>query len=236
MLLNAVIDPKPHFLPQNFAWIGRFAALASYGIAWHAAPAKTLEQAKAIPLIMGAAPGAGPGVTVVTALNKLAGTKFKVVQGYKSVSESALALERGELQGISSVSWEFLTSKHWTDGKTVSLLFVNAMERTQVKPDVPTIIDAVSDHDDRAVMKLIASVSDLGRAILAPPNVPPDRIDALRQAFDRFIHDPVAQAEAHRRNIDMDPLSGQAVENLVINTMTVSPAVVEKARGVIPTH
>ena len=106
--------------PQDFNWIGRLGALQTYGVVWHAAPAQSVEQAKQTKLVMAAAQGPGMGSNVVMALNRLVGTKFTLVKGYKSVSESGLAMERGEVQGISSVSWEFLESKGWTTGNDIN--------------------------------------------------------------------------------------------------------------------
>ena len=113
MLLNKVVDPSARYEPQGFAWIGRLAALKTYGVAWHAAPVQSVERARTRELIMAAAQGQGSGSNVVMALNQLVGTKFVLVKGYKSVSESGLALERGEVQGVSSTSWEYLESKGW---------------------------------------------------------------------------------------------------------------------------
>jgi tripartite-type tricarboxylate transporter receptor subunit TctC len=105
MLLNKVVDPSARYEPQAFAWIGRLASLQTVGVVWHTAPVQSVETARKSELIMAAAQGNGSGNNVLSALNQLVGTRFTMVKGYKSVSESSLAMERGEVQGISSVSW-----------------------------------------------------------------------------------------------------------------------------------
>jgi tripartite-type tricarboxylate transporter receptor subunit TctC len=234
ILLNAIIDPTVRFAPDKFEWIGRFSSLITYGVVWHTAPAQTLEAAKKESLFLGAAPGVGPGVTVVTALNRLIGTKYKIVQGYTSGNESCLAMERGEIQGISSVSWELLNNRGWIDNKSVTFLYQNSLGRTPKVPGVPTIVDVVEDDSARAIMKLVASPSELGRAIMAPPKVPAERVLALRQAFDRLMQDQDFRREAEASGVELDSVPGGAVQKLVADAMAVSPAVVARARQVLP--
>ena len=129
LLLNKVVDPAARYEPQGFNWIGRLGALQTYGVVWHTAPAQSVEDAKRTELVMAAAQGPGTGSNVVMALNRLVGTKFKLVKGYKSGAESSLAMERGEVQGISSTSLEVLESKGWISGNNVKVLYVIGMTR-----------------------------------------------------------------------------------------------------------
>src|SRR5206468_3141727 len=91
-----------------------------------------------------AAQGNGSGANVLTALNRLVGTKFNMVKGYKSVSESGLAMERGEVQGISSTSWEYVDSKGWIKQGDVGFLYVIGSERNPKISDTPTITELAS--------------------------------------------------------------------------------------------
>ena len=130
MLLNKVVDPSARYEPKGFNWVGRLSAPRTYGVVWHTAAVQSVERATAQELVLGAAQGPGMGSNVVMALNQLVGTKFVLVKGYKSVSESGLAMERGEVQGISSVSLEYLESKGWVAKKTVTFLYVVGMTAT----------------------------------------------------------------------------------------------------------
>jgi tripartite-type tricarboxylate transporter receptor subunit TctC len=94
MLLNKVLDASARYAPQGFTWIGRLGSLQTFGVVSHKAPVQSVQQAKTTELVMGAAQGAGTGSNVIMALNALVGTKFVLVKGYKSVSESGLAMER----------------------------------------------------------------------------------------------------------------------------------------------
>src|SRR5262249_16913807 len=129
MLLNRVVDPSARYEPQNFTWIGRLSGPPSYGVVWRTSPVQSVEGAKQAPLVIAAAQGPGMGSNVITALNQLVGTKFSLVKGYRTVAESGLAMERGEVQGISSGSWEFYESRAWISRKDISFLYVIALKR-----------------------------------------------------------------------------------------------------------
>ena len=87
LLLNKVVDPAARYEPHRFNWIGRLGALQTLGVVWHTAPALSVEDANRTELAMAAAQGPGTGSNVVMALNRLVGTKFKLVKGYKSGAE-----------------------------------------------------------------------------------------------------------------------------------------------------
>jgi tripartite-type tricarboxylate transporter receptor subunit TctC len=233
MILNKVVEPSARYEPQAFGWIGRLASLQTIGVVWHTAPVQTVEAAKKGPLIMAAAQGNGSGANVLTALNRLVGTKFTMVKGYKSVSESGLAMERGEVQGISSTSWEYVESKGWIKQKDIGFLYIIGSERNPKIPDTPTINELASNNADRDVMRSISSAADIGRAILTPPNVPADRMEALRDAFASMLRDPDFIREAARRSLEVEPLAGNALQQVVRQAMDVTPDVAERTRRAI---
>jgi tripartite-type tricarboxylate transporter receptor subunit TctC len=233
MILNKVVDHSARYEPEKFGWIGRMASLQTLGVVWHTAPVQTLEAAKKEPLIMAAAQGNGSGANVLTALNRLVGTKFNMVKGYKSVSESGLAMERGEVQGISSTSWEYVDSKGWIKQKDVGFLYIIGSERNPKIPDTPTITELAGNEADRAVLRSIASAADIGRAILTPPNVPSDRMEALRNAFATMLRDPDFIHDADRRSLEIGPMAGTELQKLILQAIDVTPEVAERTRRAI---
>jgi tripartite-type tricarboxylate transporter receptor subunit TctC len=233
ILLNRVLDPTARYAPQGFTWLGRIGALQTFGIVSRKSPVQTVAQAKVTEIPMGAAQGVGTGSNVIMALNGLVGTRFLLVKGYKSVSESGLAMERGEVQGISSTSWEYLENKGWIARQEIGFLYVIGLTRNPKIPDTPTIAELATNDGDRDVLRAIASASDVGRALLAPPNVPSERVAALRQAFAAMMQDPEFTREAARRNVELEPLAGEPLQRLVVETMDVTPDVAERTRKVI---
>jgi tripartite-type tricarboxylate transporter receptor subunit TctC len=233
MILNKVVDRSARYEPEKFGWVGRMASLQTLGVVWHTAPVQTIEAAKKEPLIMAAAQGNGSGANVLTALNRLVGTKFNMVKGYKSVSESGLAMERGEVQGISSTSWDYVDSKGWIKQKDIGFLYIIGSERNPRIPDTPTINELASNEADGVVLRSISSAADIGRAILTPPNVPSDRMDALRDAFATMLRDPDFIRDAERRSLEVGPMAGTGLQQLIMHAMDVTPEVAERTRRAI---
>lgn len=233
LLLNKVVDPTARYEPQRFNWIGRLGALQTLGIVWHTAPAQSVEDAKRTELAMAAAQGPGTGSNVILALNRLAGTRFKLVKGYKSGLESSLAMERGEVNGISSTSYEVLENKGWISDGTVKVVYVIGMTRHPKIPQARALPELATNETDRVVMNSVANASDIGRSILAPPNVPAERIAALRKAFQALVRDPDFIRESDRRNVALEPLAGDELQNMVNQSMALTPELVERIRQTI---
>ena len=233
LLLNKVVDPAARYEPQRFNWIARLGMLQTLGVVWHAAPVQSVEDAKRTEIAMAAAQGPGTGSNVVMALNRLVGTKFKLVKGYKSGAESSLAMERGEVHGISSTSLEVLENKGWISGNNVRFLYVIGMTRNPKIPQARTLAEFASAESDRVVLNSVANASDIGRSILAPPNVPDERVAALRRAFQELVRDPDFIRESDRRNVALEPLGGSELQAIVNQSMNLTPEIVERIRQAI---
>ena len=134
LVLHKVVNPSARFNPLDYTWIGRIGSFVTYGVVWHTAPAQTIEEAKSKELILGAVGPSGPGAMLPTALNRLAGTRITIVKGYKSAADLGLAMERGELQGSGSSSWEYVKSKRWIENKLARILFTIGLSRSHVCP------------------------------------------------------------------------------------------------------
>src|SRR5262249_39930512 len=110
---HKVLNATARFNPAEYAWIGRLGGVVTFAVVWHTAPAETMEEAKRHELVLGAVGPSGPGAMLPAALNRLAGTKFTIVKGYKSAAEMGLAVERGEIHGSGSASFEYVSGKGW---------------------------------------------------------------------------------------------------------------------------
>ena len=227
-VLEKMTDRARKYEPQRFTYIGRVDQSVLVGLVWHTAPAQTLEDAKKTEVVVSANAAAGTSATMPWALNRLIGTKFKVVLGYESSAGMGLAMERGEAHGNGSTSWDYLETKpDWFADKKIKILYTIALERFHKLPDVPTILELASDEQDRNVLKMIASTSSIGRAILSTPDVPRERAEALRKAFDAMVKDPKFLADAAKRRLGVDPAPGAAVEKMVADVTAQPDEVVE---------
>ena len=231
--LDKATDRSLKYEPERFTWIGRVDSAVTFGTVWHDAPAQSVEAAKRQKLILAAIGPAGTAATVPWALNRLIGTQFAVVTGYDSSATMGLAMERGETQGIGSTSWDYLLTKpDWLAEKKIRILYTLGLARDARAPDAPTILELVTSPRDKQVMTLIASTSTIGRALVAPPDLPADRAAALRQAFQEMVQDPAFLADAKKRQLGVDPLPGSAIQDLVAEVMAMPAEVVETMKSV----
>jgi len=203
------------------------------GIAWKGAPDHTMADAKDRKLIVGASGASGTSAIVPWALNRIAGTNFQVVTGYESQVPQLLAMERGELEGVGSGTLsDILAREDWIKNDKVSFLYTIATRRSTKLPDVPSIVEFAQTDLDRAVLRLLGSVSDIGFTIMAPPGIPADRTASLRQAFLEMVKDPDFLAEATKIGLDPDPLSGDELQKVVADTLDATGDALRKLREV----
>jgi len=198
---------------------------------WHDVPITSLEDVKKTELVMGAQ---GPGSTQYdypVLLDRLLGYKFKVITGYESTPKIHLALERGEVQGTIA-NWSTLKAlnSNWLAEKRIRLLVQWGLNKLADIGDVPSIFDYVKGDADRAAVKLVVARLEYGRPFFVPPGVPEDRVAALRRAFDATVKDETFLAEAKTEKIDVDPLSGEAVQKLIEEVSHTPPDVVARVR------
>lgn len=235
VVLNKITDPTAKYEPREFKWLGRVGEVVTVGVVWHTAPAHTVEEATQKEVIFGAAGATGYAATIPWALNRLIGTKFNVVRGYQSMATEILALERGEVQGIGSLVWDYfpVSKPDWVEKKMVLPIYTISLARYRSLPEVPTIVELAKNDLDRNVMKLFAGTLTIGYAIAATPQIPNDRLSALRNAFDSAVRDPEFLAEAKRRDTEVDPLSGPEVDRIVADLVAMPREVIDKMNTVV---
>ena len=230
-ITEKINDTRRKYEYEKFTYIGRVDSSVLVGLAWHDSPVQSVEDAKNTEVALAAVAAAGTSATMPWALNRILGTKYKVVMGYPSSAAMGLALERGEAQGIGSTSWDYLlTKREWLEEKKVKILYVIALQRFRDLPDVPTVMEIVDNPLDKNAMKLISSTSSVGRALVAPPDNDKARTAALRAAFDRMAKDPEFLADAERRRLGSDTLDGQSLQDLVADVAAQPQEVIERMK------
>jgi len=170
--------------------------------------------------------------TLPLAFNRMVGTKFKVVPGY--TTDMVLAMERGETDGVGGTSWEPLkvTYASLLKENSIRMLYMMGIERHPDLPDVPSLPEFGRTEEDKQVFRLLGSISDIGRAIVAGPNLPPERVQLLRDAVAAMVKDPAFIADAAQLGLGIDYLPGPDLQRMV-DQLTGSPgSVIEKAKAV----
>jgi tripartite-type tricarboxylate transporter receptor subunit TctC len=222
------------FDPTRLIWLGNTNRETHVTYVWHATPVQSLAEARTHELIMGAqAPGSSQ-VDIPLVADALLGFKFKVVAGYQSTSKINLALESGEVQGTIA-AWTTLKtlSAPWLAEHKIKIIAQWALRPNPELPDVPNVLDAATTDAERAALRLVLARLDIGRPFFLPPNVPAERVAALRAAFDATMRDPEYRAEAEKLKIDVDPLTGGELATLVAQVSQTPPETVARVRAAL---
>jgi tripartite-type tricarboxylate transporter receptor subunit TctC len=218
---QSLLNPKdkaPRYTATNFNWIGTPQQEVGLVLARRTSNIRSIDDLKRNELVVSGTSPAAPPSAYPRLLNKLLGTKFKVIDGYKSSQEALLAMERGEVEGhVSSSSAAPLVAriKPWIDDGRVSVLAQIAMKRDGRGFDAPLITELAATPVERQLLELVLTQQVMAWPIAAPPGVPPERVNALRAAFDQTMHDPDFLSEAARLQFGVDPVSGEKLNALL---------------------
>jgi hypothetical protein len=214
MLLAPATNPGgARFSIEKFNWLGSLSSETAVSMAWHTVPIKSFDDLLHHELIVGGMTGVDPETTALV-YNALIGTKFKIVNGYKGTFDIALAMERGEVEGTADWSWSSLnsTKPDWVRDHKVTLLLQGGLKKDPELPGVPFALDYVKSDFDRHVLKLYLSQKDVARPVVAPPGIPADRLEALRDAFMKMAEDPEFRADAEKSQQLVNPSPGAEVQ------------------------
>jgi tripartite-type tricarboxylate transporter receptor subunit TctC len=229
-LVQARRDPAVEYDVRAFHWLGRFTPVVEVTVVWHSVPVRTLADATRRETTLAATSAGSTTDSMPMLMNKLAGTKFKIVKGYAGTNGAILAMERGETEGAHATLENLMFGKaDWLRNKTISVLVQYAQTRHPAFPDVPAMVEVGKTTEDKQVLGLFGSTADIGRALLTPPGIPADRLAVLRQAFAAMVADPAFKAELAQRNMEFGPMNGEELQSLIKTTLDVPEAVVRRA-------
>jgi tripartite-type tricarboxylate transporter receptor subunit TctC len=222
------------FDATKITWLGTPTTETNVCIAYKTSKVKKAEDLLTTEIIVG---DTGPGTgthAYPKALNSLLNMKFKLIGGYPSSSDVFLAMERGEVDGIC----ESLDSVHgkrpdWIEKKTVTLLFQGGAEVNQEIKEVPSILTLAKDADTKQAIEFLYAGQGIGRPFVAPPDLAPEVLKMLRDAFDATMKDPEFIAETKQRKLDLDPEDGAHLEALIKKIYATPKPIVDKVGELI---
>ena len=221
--------------PEEFVWIGTVASPSNVLAVWYTADVRSVNDAKTKPISIGSTT---PGTTkdiVPRIANTLLGTKFVVVNGYAGGADVDLAMERGEVQGDGSNSWVTYTSQKgdWVRDKKIIPLFQVAFARDAGLADVPTLLELSTTERQQQVASIITTTFAIGLPVVAPPDLPPDRTEVLRRAFDAMTKDPDFLADAKKADLEVAPSSGEKLQDMVAAMMASPPEAIAEFKQAV---
>jgi tripartite-type tricarboxylate transporter receptor subunit TctC len=233
-LAQATRNAAAHYDAARFSWIGRLVPVLQFLTVWQTAPVQTIADATQHELIVAATSPSGMTGMVPKLLNQLAGTRFKIILGYPGLLDGIAAMEKGEVQAASASLWELYTARaDLVRAGKLRVLVQFTDKRAAEFPDVPAIGELGRSADDRRILALYGSTASLGRAIMAPPALPPARLAALRGAFDAMVADPDFIADMKKHEMPLEPLGGAVLQQAVAESLDLSPALAERAASLL---
>ena len=228
---------KPLFEPTKVRYIGTANSGTRVCVTLKGGKIGTFEDAQKVKAKFG---GSAPNDSTFEYgyLHKhTSGALWDIVPGYPGTPDMALAMERGEIDGLCGWDWSSVKSQKpdWLrTGKANVLLQVSVDPHPELtKMGVPTVFKYVKSEEDRKVVELVISQTVFHRSYIAPPETPPAQLEILRAAFDKTVADPAFLADAEKMRIDIEPLSGAKVQEVVGKLYASQPAIVERARKAI---
>ena len=232
---QALGQPGVQFDAREFNWIGNLSVVNNIMFVAAASGVASIADAKTKSLAIGATGASSPSVLYPQVTNNLLGTKFKIIAGYPGGGDINIAVERHELDGRGSDSWASMKATHpdWLRDHTINILFQIGPRRETDLPDVPLWSELAGNDDQRQVLELLSGDVSVGRPILTAPNVPADRVKALRQAFAETMRDPQFIEAAKQANMEMHPMDGEELQQAVDKIVASPPKILAMVKDAI---
>jgi len=227
---------KPRFDPRRFQYVGTAETGARICATFHTSKVKTFDDAKKMTAVVGASQSGGSSRDYTLMSNALAKTQFRMVSGYQGGADMFLAMERGEVEGLCGFDWSTIKAARgqWLRDKQINVIVQYGIsdDPELTKMGVPNFSKYLSPAD-KAVADMIVAQQVFSRMFLVPAEVPADRVKILRDAFMKAMADREFLADAERAQLNIDPLDGAKVQQVVEQIFSSSPDIIERARKAI---
>ena len=230
MALDSLLNVLPGEVDaRDFLAIGRMTTEYELGMVWNNVEANTLEKIIEAPISF-ASTGAGSASSFVPLmLNDMIGTQFNVIQGYQGANAAMMALETGEVDGaMQGIAGMTASRPEWIPSGVVDVVWQLGLRRHDLVPDAPAVAELGNTDIDRAALRLVSGAAEIGRALITTPNVPDDRVEMLRTAFDAMMADPDFIAAAHERNYLLEPMNGADLQAEIAAQMDIPQDVIDR--------
>jgi tripartite-type tricarboxylate transporter receptor subunit TctC len=230
--VQAVGTAGAQYDANKFAWIGSMSASPLTFAVWHSKGVHNVEDARKTELTAAASNKGAITYTFPRMLNEFLGFKLKIVSGYQGNSTMTVAMERGEVDAVTN-SWDSWKSLNptWLKDKTIDLILQTEPKAKGL--DIPSVQELARNDDDRKIIQLIVSGDALGKPLAAAPNVPAERVKALRDAFDATIKDPEFIKAATAARIEVNPIYGHQLQDTVAKVLATPKPLAARAKAII---
>jgi tripartite-type tricarboxylate transporter receptor subunit TctC len=233
VLAQAVAAEGVRYDETRIHWIGSLNPTNSTMAVWHTSGISSIQDAMKRSVVVAGSNKGADTYNYPRLLNDVLGTRFNLVSGYQGNGTMMMAMESGEVQGVTN-SWESWKYTHpeWVNERKIKILVQSEPKATDL-PGVPSVQELTKSQEDREVADLVLSGGSIGKSIGAPPNVPPERVDALRKAFQEMLADPRFLATARKAQIEIAPISGVSIDQTIGRVLKSPPSIVDRVRKII---
>lgn len=226
---------KAKFKVSDLSWIGSANNNVLIDYVSVRAPATTIEGVRRQEILLGST---GPGAAAYDLplmARALLGFKYKLVTGYKGSNDINLAIERGEVHGVSGLGWDGIRDGMLDEQGKNKFIVIAQYGRVPLPglEGVPLARNLVSNEADRQALNLLLLRQELGRPFAAPPQLPAGRLDALRKAFDATMVDPTFLTDAAKSKLEILPVDGATIAESVAALSKTSPEIVERVKTIL---
>jgi hypothetical protein len=230
--IEPVFNPQTaKYDPKRFIPIGSTSTEVSVAVVWHTRGINSIDQLMTQEITTGATGVTDDTGRFPTLLRNLTGAKVRLVTGYPGGNDVTMAMEKGEVDARFGWSWGSLKSRSrsWLEEKKINIIVQMALEKAADLPDVPLIMDFAKTELDRKALELLFAPQIMAWPLVAPPDVPADRVATLRKAFDATMKDADFLADAKKLNIDVEPVPGELMQTMVARVSNFDRSVVDRA-------
>jgi tripartite-type tricarboxylate transporter receptor subunit TctC len=177
------------------------------------------------------------GSLIAIVLNKIFGTKIKLITGYQASGAGLLAMERGEIDANAMAYASVATMRpDWIKDQKIRFLAQMGMKPHPELKEIPFVLDLAQTPEDRSALELVFAKYQMGRPYFVPQEVPQERVDALRSAFDDTMKDPDLLADANKSRIEINPVNGAEVQAMVENLYRTPAPLARRTRAILGTE
>ncbi len=223
--------------PRKLNYLGSATTDIFMCVASPDAPAKIFEDTFKVETVTGGTAERGSTGYLPVMLNNILGTKFKPVFGYPGSREIMAAIERGEVHAMCGLNWSSLNAQYanmWKEGKLKVLVQDSSTGHPEMdRLGIPKTINYAKTEEQKKIMEIIYSQEIFARPYFVAPEVPAERLAALRKAFMETWRDPDVIAEMNKMMLSVEPKPGEEIQAIIDRIYASPPELIEKTKEAI---
>jgi tripartite-type tricarboxylate transporter receptor subunit TctC len=234
VIAQATEDPSVKYDLRRFNWIGRITDATQIFFISGKVPARTIDDMRTQEIIVGAGGRASVTYQLPAFINRVVGTRLKIVTGYPSAGATNMSVHKGETHGAFT-TWNDLSSYHMDsirDGKVRVVVQIALHQLPELK-SVPLLSDYATNEGDRELIDFMSSSSDLGQVYAAPPGVPDYLVEALRIGFNATMKDTSYTDKLLKSKIQFNPMTGQEIAQDVLKTLNAPRSLIDRYQAAV---